>query len=297
MKPGLRSVVTVGVFDGVHLGHQAIMRIVKASAVGLNARSVVVTFDRSPEELANPAGAAPCITTLGQKLDLISEQGMDLAVVLPVNRRLMNTSAEQFISDVVREKLGAASVVVGTNFAFGKGRSGTVKLLRRMGKELGFEVIAVSPIMLGNVVVSSTAVRGLIAEGKVEKANELLGHPFALEGEVVAGEGIGRSLGYPTANIRPAERQIQPARGVYAVTVNLDGVRQAGVANIGSRPTVGGAETAVEVYVIGFSGDMYGRRLEVVFHRRLRGEVHFSNTDALKRQISRDVERALRLLG
>jgi len=296
LRPGIVSVATVGVFDGVHLGHQAIMRAVKAAASARGARSAVVTFDRDPEELVSPEGSAAYITTLRQKLALIAEQDMDLAVVMPLERRLVDMPAEQFVSEVLCGKLSVVHVVVGTNFVFGKGRSGGVKLLREMGQEIGFEVTAVSPVKVGGVSVSSTAIRRLISDGKIEKANELLGHPYALAGRVVPGDGIGRSLGYPTANVRPVEKQVLPARGVYAVSVRLDEMSWAGVANLGVRPTVGSREMSVEVYIVGFSGDIYGQELEVAFHSRLRGEIHFPNTEALKRQINLDVERALQLV-
>ena len=297
LKPGLASVVTVGVFDGVHLGHQAIMRIVKAAAAEHAARSIVVTFDRNPQELLCPAGSMPYITTLRQKLALISKQDMDVAVVLPLKQDLIDMPPEQFVSDVLHGKLRAIQLVVGTNFAFGKGRAGKVELLRQMGQQLGFEVIAVSPIRADGILVSSTVIRNLLADGKIEKANGLLGRPFALEGKVAKGDGIGRALGYPTANIQPAEKQILPGKGVYAVSVNLENDTWPGVANVGVRPTFGGQERGVEVYIVGFSGNVYGQELDIGFHARLRDEISFRDADALKRQIGLDVEQALRLIG
>lgn len=296
VKPDIPSVVTVGVFDGVHLGHQAIMRMVKVAARGHQARSAVVTFDGNPEAAIHPESAPPSITTLNQKLDLIARQGMDLALVLPVDRSTIEMPAMQFVLDILCEKLNTQQVVVGKDFQFGKGKVGNVNLLREMGKELGFGVIAVASITVGEVQVSSTAIRQLISEGAVEDADEMLGHPFALAGTVVPGQGIGQALGFPTANIRPAENQILPRNGVYAVTVNPGRRWWVGVANIGTRPTVGGMGTTVEVYIIGFSGNIYGQELEVAFHHRIRDERKFPDTDALRGQISRDVEQALRLL-
>lgn len=293
IAPGTPSVVTVGVFDGVHLGHQAIMSQVRSAAQEMGVRSVAVTFDRNPQELVNPSHPVPYISTLRQKLRLIEEQGMDIALVLPLDRELLDMPPEQFVTDILHERLCAVKLVVGANFRFGKGRAGNVQLLQEMGRELGFEVTAVPPVMADGRTVSSTAIRRLIAEGKTELANWMLGHSFSLEGTVVAGEEIGRTLGYPTANIQPAEKQIVPGRGVYAVQTCL-GI---GVANIGARPTVGGQKTSIEVYILDFSGNIYGRELEVDFLHRLRDEVKFPDAEALKKQIEADIQRARQLIG
>jgi len=290
------SVVTVGVFDGVHVGHQAIMRIVKADAAELGARSVVVTFDRDPEELVYPTKAAPHLTTLRRKVELIAEQGMDLAVVLPLGGWLIDMPAERFVSSILYEKLSAVQIVVGANFAFGKDRAGDARLLRKMGRDLGFGVVEVSPIKVDSLLVSSTAIRKLLADGKIELANVLLGHPFVLEGRVIAGDGIGRSIGYPTANVEPVREQIVPGGGVYAVSVKVGDTTWTGVANIGARPTIGSRGTGIEVYLIGFSGDLYGRELAAVFHHRLRDEIKFPDVEALKSQIARDIEQTSRLV-
>lgn len=291
------SVVTVGVFDGVHLGHQTIMHIVKADAAERNTGSVAITFDRLPEDLINPAAGTRLITTLDQKLELIAEMGMDLCVVMPLEQELLDMPAERFVTDILRARLHTVQLVVGTNFAFGKGRAGNVSLLRQMGPEMGFEVVGVSPIKLDGSLVSSTVIRRLIAEGNIDRANKLLGHPFAIQGKVVPGDGIGQTLGFPTANIEPLERQVIPPKGVYAVTVKLDGASWIGAMNIGIRPTVDGRENLAEVYIVGFSGNIYGRELRVVFHHRLRDELRFRDVDALKRQIQADVQRIVEMLS
>ncbi len=291
----LPTVVTIGMFDGVHLGHQAIMQTVKSVAERRNARSAVITFDRDPNEVVNPGAARACITTLRQKMAFIAAQGMDMALVVRANPQILATPAEEFVSDVVHGKLRAAEVVVGRNFAFGRDRLGTVELLRQMSPMLGFAVTVVRPVVVEGVVVSSTQVRQLIAVGDVEDARKLLGRPFVLEGQVIAGDGLGRTLGYPTANLRPADGQIVPAAGVYAVSLRGRRVGARGVANVGTRPTVGGAGFGVEAYIIGFSGDIYGERIEVAFLQRLRGEIQFPDTDSLVRQIERDVKLAATL--
>ncbi len=295
--PNGPSVVTIGVFDGVHIGHQKIMRTVKSSAEAQNAQSVVITFDRNPEELVHPEASPRHITTLAQKLSLIEQLGIDLCLVLPINQEILNIPAEQFVSDTLHDKLSAVELVVGTNFAFGKGRKGTVDMLTCAGRQHGFAVTAIQPITVGCIPVSSTSIRGLLSAGKIEKATELLGHPFSLEGIVVPGKGLGRTLGYPTANIRPDEHQIIPPGGVYAVKVILDDKHWPGALNIGSNPTVGGTETTIEVYIIGFSGNIYEQQLDVEFCAQLRGEKRFPNIEVLKAQIGRDVDRAIQIVG
>jgi len=285
--------VTVGVFDGVHLGHQAIMSLVRSAGEELGVRSVAVTFDRNPQELVNPSHPVPYISTLRRKLALIEERSIDIALVLPLERELLDMPAERFVTEILHARLCAVKLVVGANFRFGKDRAGNAQLLQRMGRELGFEVIAVSPVMVDGKPVSSTAIRRLLTEGKIELADSMLGHPFSLEGTVVAGEEIGRTLGYPTANIQPAEKQIVPGRGVYAVQTELG----AGVANIGTRPTVGGQKSGMEVYIVGFSGNIYGRELRVDFLHRLRDEVRFPDAEALKKQIGADIQQAMQLIG
>jgi riboflavin kinase/FMN adenylyltransferase len=201
-------------------------------------------------------------------------------------------SAEEFVTEILHGKLGAAMVVMGSDFALGKDRRGDAGFLRAMGADLGFQVEIVPPVLLGNGVVSSTAIRAAVAAGDLDRANAMLGHPFALQGLVVAGDGVGREIGFPTANIKPAECQVLPLGGVYSVCVEIAGETWLGVANIGTRPTLGGNRVSIEVFVIDFKGDLYGQELEVVFQHRLRDEVRFASLDELKSQIARDVEKA-----
>lgn len=294
IKPGIPSVVTIGVFDGVHVGHQAIMRIVRADSVELGSRSVAVTFNRNPVEVVRSGSKIRYITTLRQKLELIAEQGMDATLVLPAERWLLDMPAEDFVSKILCDKLSTIQVVVGKNFVFGKDRTGNADLLRQMGAKRGFEVVAVSPIRLDDILVSSTAIRNLLSGGKVEKANVLLGHTFVLEGRVVSGKGVGRSIGFPTANIEPAANQVIPAKGVYAVSVNLGNNKYNGVLNIGRCPTISDKtkRESIEVHLIGFGGDLYGQCLEVAFHHRLRDEECFPDVEGLRQQIIRDIEVA-----
>lgn len=292
-----RSVVTIGVFDGVHLGHQAIMRAVCESARRRRARAVAVTFDRLPEETVRLDSAPAYITTIRQKMTLIADQGLDRSLVLEADRKLLSMPAEEFVREVLWERLQAAEVVVGHSFAFGRGRAGDVELLRRMGAGLGFEVTVVPPVLVGEAIVSSTAIRLMVVEGDVRTAALFLGRAFALEGRVVGGRGIGRKLGFPTANVEPVGRQLVPADGVYAVEVMVRGIHAGGAASIGTRPTLDDGLRSVEVHIIGFSEDICGEEIQVSFRHRLRGVIKFPDTESLVQQIRRDIDRAGTLLG
>ena len=293
LLPGPPSVVTVGVFDGVHLGHQEIMNKVTSFACAQSLRSVAVTFDRDPEEIVNPSKPPYRITTLEQKLRLIADQKIDLALVLPLSGRILEMTAEQFVTGVLCNRLNAVSIVVGEDFAFGKGRVGNADLLLKMGQDLGFTVTVVPPVRVGDDIVSSTTIRQLLGAGKIESANRLLGHAYALEGVVVPGAGFGRQLGFPTANIDPDKSQILPPFGVYTVSVEIDGKRWRGAASIGDKPTLGDSHTTIEVYVIGFTGDLYGKPIEVEFLKRLRDQERFASIEDLKRQIAIDIENVM----
>lgn len=296
VEPDAESIVTIGVFDGVHIGHQKIMRLVKDEATKNNCRSVVVTFDRNPEELLDAHKRTPHISTLSQKLALIEKQSIDMIVLLPLSMDILSLSAKEFTENIIHGKLQATEVVVGTDFAFGKGRSGNVDYLKMAGKGLGFGVIAVPPIIMDGMVVSSTNIRKMILSGDIQKANRLLGHPFVLEGTVTHGDEIGRTIGYPTANIKPVELQVVPGRGVYAVLTKVDGEIYTGVCSIGTRPTVDGKCTRVETYILDFNENIYGRTVEIAFFYRLRDEVKFADLDELRLQIQRDVDECRKLI-
>ena len=290
------SIVTIGVFDGVHIGHQEIMRIVGESARITGCKSIAVTFDRNPEELVSKDHSVPHISTLAQKLNLIQEQGIDITVVLPLNMQTLSISADGFVRDIIFRRLSAMKVVVGTDFSFGKGRSGNVALLQQIGSELSFEVTAVAPVKSDGLIVSSTNIRKMIFEGDIISANRCLGHPFIFEGTVVHGQQIGRTIGFPTANIMPMEKQVIPAKGIYTVRVYFNGQELVGVCNIGTRPTLDGKSTEVEVHILDFADDIYGAKLDIAFHQRLRSEIKFANIDDLVKQIKCDIEQTRSLM-
>lgn len=289
-------VVTLGNFDGVHLGHQALIQRAKEEARKVGGEAVVFTFEPHPAKVLFPEREIKLITPLPNKLKVLRELGVDATVVYPFSRGLAEKPAEAFVQEVLYGKIRPHSVVIGFNFQFGKGRTGTAETLRDLGMVFGFEVEVVPAKEVAGSPVSSSRVRELILQGRVEEAFRLLGRPFFVEGRVVAGEGRGRDLGFPTANLEVNPDQLLP-RGVFAVWVKgASGDRLPGVANIGQRPTFKGKAPTFEVHLMGFSGSLYSQELEVEFVRKIRDERPFPTPEALARQIARDVEETLRIL-
>lgn len=287
--PGGR-VVTLGVFDGVHVGHAAILDRTIASARARGAGSAVITFRRHPRRLL--AGSEPpTITSLEHRLLLFERRGVDLALALPFDAELRETTAESFLDVLLRAELGAVALVFGHDARFGKDRRGDAAFAR----ERGWPVEVVPAVMVNGVRASSGAVRAAIAEGRLGDAASLLGRAPSLLGTVVRGDGRGRSLGFATANL-DLHHELRPPRGVYAGACEIDGVDRAAVVNVGVRPTVDGSGVeTVEAHVPGWTDDLYGRHLEVRLIERLRGEQRFPDVGALRAQIARDAARALEL--
>jgi riboflavin kinase/FMN adenylyltransferase len=266
--------VAVGTFDGVHLGHREVIR----------GADTVLTFDPHPSAVVSPHGAPPLLTTLERKTELIASLGVEELVVIPFDAAFAQRSAQSFVDDVLVARLGAEHVSVGENFRFGHRAQGDPDLLRGDGR---FEVRVVELLEIDGEVVSSSHIRGLILGGAVEYADKLLGAPFQIAEPVVDGDKRGRSLGFPTANLIPPDGYVVPGHGVYAC--RADG-RPAAV-NVGVRPQFQtGRGELIEAFLLDFEGDLYGRRLPVEFHKRLRGERRFPSVDALVEQMSRDVE-------
>lgn len=291
IEHSIDSVVTVGVFDGVHIGHQEIMRTVREDAKSKGLRSIVITFEKNPIEFVSPNKIVPHIATLQQKIKLIEEQLIDIIVILPLDESIISLTANEFITNILVNKLSASEIVMGKDFAFGKGREGNVQFLADKSKEFGFDVIVIPPVKSGDIIVSSTNIRNMIRQGDIETASSLLGHQFILEGVVVHGQQIGRTIGYPTANIKPIEHQVVPGDGVYSVITKLGSQYIPGVCSIGNRPTVNGESTTIEVYLLDFSDDIYGQRLDIAFFHKLRNELIFASLNELADQIKRDVEQ------
>lgn len=286
------SAVTIGVYDGVHRGHQAVLTdlAVRARAMGVDQRAVL-TFDPHPLALVAPEKVPRLLTTIDHRLEILETLGVDLVGVLPFEQ-VREMYAAQFIHQVLLGSLGAKLVVVGTNFRFGLDRAGDVMALQEEGARHGFEVDPVELLQGDGTAVSSSAIRVLLDEGDVEGAERALGRPYEVRGIVGPGDGRGQNIGFPTANLSFSEEIAAPARGVYAVRVILDCRTMAGVANIGVRPTFGGGDLVVEVHLLDFDGDLYGQELVVRFVNRLRDEKRFEGIDELVAQIDRDVEAA-----
>lgn len=287
---------TIGSFDGVHKGHVAMLGELRAVALERGLPLMVVTFARHPRMLFNNSGAPFLLTPSAAKLQLLEAAGVDICVLLDFDHEMAAMSASQFMQEILVECLGVQLLAVGYNHHFGKPAAGEgLEQYIAIGKELGVEVFGAQPFMVGEVAVSSTTVRRALDAGDVALAESLLGHRYMLSGVVVHGAGIGRQLGFPTANISLSDKmQMLPLDGVYEVDVLIGGDVHKGVMNIGVKPTVCGKERTIEVYIIDFKGDIYGCDITVEFVRRLRGEQSFDNINALRFQIEVDVARVKR---
>jgi riboflavin kinase / FMN adenylyltransferase len=292
-------VATLGNFDGMHLGHQQLMRDLVERARQIQGTPTVITFYPHPLQVLAPNNAPRQIQTLDQKLEMMRQLGIRLAVVIPFTLELARIRARDFAVSILSEKLRIQEIYVGPNFAFGFRREGSFNLLKEIGVEVGFLVGRIHQVQFRGNRVSSTAVRQALVAGQVAIARRLLGRPFALPGEIVRGAAIGTGIRVPTANLR-TENELIPRRGVYAVLMEVAGRRHRGVANIGYRPTVhpdaGEADLTVEAHLLDFQGDLYGQKATLELLLRLREEKRFPDTAALAAQIRRDIGRARRYL-
>jgi riboflavin kinase/FMN adenylyltransferase len=298
------AVVTIGAYDGVHLGHQAVLRLVRELADARGLEAALVTFDRHPAEVVRPESAPRLLTTLEQRLELLDATGdLDLCWVLTFDEARSKESAEDFVREVLVEGVGARLVVVGVDFHFGHRRGGNVPLLERMGAELGFEVLGLGLVAVESdpeaTPYSSTRIRELLAKGDVVEAARLLGRRHEVRGVVEVGDRRGRDLGYPTANLAVPKQICLPADGVYAGTfVGPDEVERVAALSVGSRPTFyEHGETLLEAHVLDFDGDLYGERAKVRFDEWLHGQERFESVDALVQQMARDVKATRRIVS
>jgi riboflavin kinase/FMN adenylyltransferase len=284
------TILTIGNFDGVHRGHRALLAQLTAKARDLALPSTVLTFEPHPRELFAPDQAPARLASLRDKFELLAECGVDRVHVLRFNRQLAAFTAEQFVERILVQGLSVRHLIIGDDFRFGKARSGDFALLQQMGQEHRFAVEAMHTVDVGGIRVSSSAVREALAAGNIEHAEELLGRAFVIAGRVMDGKKIGRTLGFPTANIQ-VRRQRLPLSGVFAVTVSgIAAQPLPGAANIGVRPTVeAGLKPVLEVHLLDFDQDIYGRHVDVNFLHKLRNEAKFDSLDALKAQIANDV--------
>ncbi|MCU1267322.1 MAG: Riboflavin biosynthesis protein [Acidobacteria bacterium] len=283
------TVLTLGVFDGLHLGHQLVMRTVSERARVTGAVPTVITFDPHPRAVLHPESAPPLLQTLDQKVEGFGVLGIEQAIVINFTKEFSLIRAEDFLRDVVKERLQAREVYLGSGFAFGHDREGHIDLLRKTSKELGFFADEVPEVQLRNQRVSSSRIRGLLAEGKVNLARRMLGRPYGVEARVEHGAERGRTLGFPTANLHPRNRVI-PRNGVYVTGTLIEGQWRRSVTNVGLRPTfTSDAEPSVETFVMDWDGDLYGDVVRVRFLHRLRDEKKFSSISELSAQIENDI--------
>jgi phosphoribosyl 1,2-cyclic phosphate phosphodiesterase len=290
---GRGSVVAIGTFDGIHIGHQKVLRYAIEVAKQSGAVATALTFEPPPAKVLRPESAPLRISTNQQRMDWFGAVGMEAAVVLPFTKELAALSAEDFVREILVRQLNVRVVVVGDNFRFGHKHAGDVKFLREMGMHEGFEVVVHTPVLLDGEIVSSTLVRKLISEGDVRHAARLLGRPFELTGEVVSGTGTGRKFTFPTLNLSP-EQELLPARGVYITRTVLEGETSShrSVTNVGVRPTFNGSRLSVETHLLDYSGNFTPKRIEVRFWKRLRAEKKFGSAEELKEQIAKDIAAA-----
>ncbi len=295
-KPFAHACVTIGNFDGVHLGHQLLFSEVVRLAHRHHGTSVAVTFDPHPLKVLRPGGIR-LISTTQQKIELIEAAGIDVLVVIPFDLDFAATTAEQFVDDILVGTIGVRELVVGYDYAFGRGRRGNIDFLKERGREYGFPVTVIDARYEGGLLVSSTKIRELVAEGRMRDVRRLLGRYYQIRGEVQRGrQRGGRVVGFPTANLKISEEDLCPKRGVYVTQVIYDGKCYGGVSNIGYNPTFGGDRLVAETHIFDFDDDIYGRPIKINLLRHLRGEKKFSGPDELAAQIRRDIEVAHKVL-
>jgi riboflavin kinase/FMN adenylyltransferase len=294
----VHPVLALGNFDGLHRGHLKIIERVKRGAVEHGGSAMAMTFDPHPPRVVRPEKAPPLLMTIDQRLEALDRAGIRSVAVVRFTPELSRWEPETFVRTVLVEWLRVAEVWVGANFLFGHGRSGNFTLLRTLGQRYGFRAEKIDPVRYREFVVSSTRIRRLVAEGRVDEAAALLGHPYALVGTIVEGRRRGRELGFPTANLQTAN-ELVPPHGVYATTLEIDGVVHAAITNVGVNPTFGdGAGPTIETHVLHYAGaELYGRRVHLGFVQRLRDERRFPDADALRAQIEADCRRAERLFS
>lgn len=289
------TVLTLGVFDGVHLGHQLIMRTIVERARVVGATPTVITFDPHPRAVLQPENAPPHLQTFDQKIEAFGVLGIEQTIVIRFTKEFAQTSAEDFLRDIIGERLQAREVYLGHGFAFGKGRAGNIDLLRKVSRDLGFFADEIPQVSLRGQRISSSKIRELITNGQINLARRMLERPYGVEGRVMRGDARGRAIGFPTANIQ-AQNRVIPRRGVYVTATLIDGVWRRSVTNIGIRPTFDAdtGNSLIETHILDWSGDLYGDVVRVRFLHHLRDERKFAGVDELKRQIASDASRAAR---
>ena len=290
----VHPVIALGNFDGLHRGHLKIIERVKRGAAEHGGTPMAMTFDPHPPRIVRPDKAPPLLMTKAQRLEALHKAGVQCVAVVRFTKELSQWDADTFVRKVLVDWLRVSEVWVGANFLFGHERTGTFSVLRGLGQSYGFRADKIDPVRYKDFVVSSTRIRRLVTEARMDEAGALLGRPYFVDGTVVEGKRRGRELGFPTANLE-TQNELVPPNGVYATIMTIDGVVHGGVTNIGMRPTFGETAPTIETHVLDFSGDLYGRTVRLAFVQRLRDERRFEDVDALKAQIDADKRRAERL--
>ena len=295
------AVITIGTFDGVHLGHQQIIRQLKETASQVNGETVIITFSPHPRSVVGSyGGTVALLNTFEEKIYLLDKAGIDHLVIVPFTQEFANKTADEYCKDFLYHYFKPHTIIIGYDHRFGKNRVGDYHLLEEIGLELGFDVKEIDEKVLNQVTISSTRIRNALLENDIETANQFLGYPYFFEGEVVKGNQLGRTIGYPTANINlNVQEKLIPSDGVYAVSVNLspfEGKQLIGMMYIGFRPTVDGKKRLIEVNIFNFNASIYGKILQVHVHAFLRNEVKFSGLDALIAQLEGDAIQAKEIL-
>jgi len=296
LKPEKDTLLTIGVFDGVHLGHKYLLSQLTKQAKEQDLISGVVTFDRHPHEVLSPQSKLPFLTDLTQRIDLLKNEGIDAIFTLPFTRELAQLGAHQFVN-LLKKYLRMRGMVIGADFALGQNREANADVLRSLGQGMKFSVTVIPPVMINGEVVSSTAIRNALADGDMKKVLNLVGRPFSLNGRVTSGAGRGVGLGFPTANLDIDPRQALPAEGVYATWAYIDAQAYQSMTNIGNQPTFGGSQRVVEVHILDYHNNLYGRKLRIDLIERLRDEKQFDTPEELKKQIAEDIKQGRAILS
>ncbi len=294
-----RPVVTVGIFDGVHRGHQTLLNEMKALAQRNEKEAVLITLWPHPRMVLYPDKPIKLLSTLEEKLELLKNRSIHKVVLIDFNREFAQLTAREFIEQVLVKKLNISYLILGYDNHFGRNKEGKSDLVKEESQKWGFKVVQLPPVFDGEEVISSTNIRLFLELGEIKKANDLLGYLYNIKGEVIKGDGIGRTLGFPTANLYLVDYKMVPRVGVYAVWVRVDNNLFPGMMNIGFRPTINPLikEKKLEVHIIHFEGSLYGKKIEVIFISRIRDEIKFPDIEVLKRQLMMDKEKVLSLLS
>lgn len=292
------AVVTSGTFDGVHFGHQKILQRLDEITTGNGGESVIITYWPHPRLVLYPEQDLSLLSSIEEKADLLSQKNVDHLIIIPFTADFSDLSSEDFIKNILVDKIGTKKLVIGYDHKFGKNRSGSFEGLLKDGPIYGFDVEEIPKQMVDNNAVSSTKIRNALGEGKIEIANEYLGRPYMLKGTVIEGDKIGRTIDFPTANIEVGfTNKFIPAQGIYAVKVKIDLSYFNGMLNIGFRPTFGGNQRRIEVNIFEFDENIYGKTISVEFFNKIRSEIKFENSQALKEQLQNDKIKAKQILN